>query len=101
METLGSEDKKGRQSGWEKTLENEVYTIHRSNRDQFAAFPAFTILGEAAAATTTATDGAVQTGGGSGTEGSKNTSTQTAGAAEVTVWVNAVVVVGAVAALAL
>ena len=51
-------------------------------------------------ATTTAANGAVQTAGGNGTEGSKSTSTQAAGAAEVTVWVNALVV-GAEAALAL
>ena len=86
--------------GWEKTLENEVYTI-RSNQDQFSAFPTFTILGEAATATTTAADGAVRTTGGSGTQGSTRTSTQVSGAVETTVWVNAVVVAGAVAALAL
>lgn len=101
VETLGSEDKEGRESGWETTFVNEVLTLHLSNRDQFSVFPTFTILGEAATAMTTAADGTVQTGGRSGTDGSKSTSTHAAGAAVVTVWVNAVVVIGAVAALAL
>lgn len=45
--------------------------------------------------------GAAQAGSGSGTEGAKATSTQAAGASEVTAWVNAVVVVAAAAAIAI
>lgn len=46
------------------------------------------------------TGGAAQAGSGSGTEGAKATSTQAAGASEVTAWVNAVVVVAAAAMMA-
>ena len=45
------------------------------------------------------TGGAAQVGSGSATEGAKATSTQAAGASEVTAWVNAVVVVAAAAAM--
>lgn len=71
-----------------------------------------TVLGEAGALTASKSTGtgaasgevAKQTGSAAtrtGTEGSKSMSTQTAGAAEVTAWVNAVVVVAAAAAFAI
>lgn len=44
---------------------------------------------------------AAQTGGGSGAEGVKATSTQAAGASEVTAWVNAVAVMVAAVAMAI
>lgn len=66
-----------------------------------SAFPRFNILGEAAPATTTATDGASRLEAAVGRKGVRIRVLKTAGAAEVTVWVNAVVVVGVVAALAL
>lgn len=64
-----------------------------------------TVVGESpspamASATLTAAVSA-QTGSGSGTEGDQATSTQVAGASEVTAWVNAVVVVAAAAAIAM
>ena len=64
-----------------------------------------TVVGEspspAAASATLTAAASAQTGSGSGTEGVQATSTQVAGATEVTAWVNAVVVVAAVAAIAM
>lgn len=59
------------------------------------------VLGEEIGRTAvmTTAEGAVQTVRGTGTKGTKETSTAEAGAAEVTAWVNAVVVVVVAAAV--
>ena len=59
-----------------------------------------TSSGEAAKQTESAGE-AAQTGSGTGTEGAKATSTQAAGASEVTAWINAVIFVAAAAVVAI
>lgn len=67
------------------TMRTVILTIHRTNRPHLPEFPIFTIMGETAPATTTAADGAAQTGGSYeiGTKGSNGTNTQAAGATVV------------------
>ena len=82
----------------------ETWTIDKNRYWNEPGWKLVTVAGESPAtvvADTITGGAAAQTGSGSGAEGAKATSTQAAGASEVTAWVNAVVVMVAAAAMAI
>lgn len=78
---------------------SDIVTSHTMPGESGSGWNLVTVVGEKPAAKTgTSSGAAAQTGSGSGTDGFQATSTQAAGASEVTAWINAVVVVAAAAA---